>query len=267
MRQMQRQVRNPAARHHAIQRELATRGVVSVEELSRRLGASPATIRRDLAALEDGGRLQRTHGGAAVLMERPAETAFAVREAEAGEAKRAIAAAALPLLPPGGSVFMNDGSTVMALAREIVAAGIELFVATPAINVAAKLAESRSVTACLLGGVVGEASLATSGHFAESMVDQINADLALISPDGFSLRHGLTFSHARDAALARRMIARSARCVALVTAAKLNRVGRIVGTGTTEVAVVVTDCADAAITGAFLEHGIEVVAAADGAAR
>lgn len=267
MREMQRQVRNPAARHHAIQRELATRGVVSVDELSRSLGASPATIRRDLAALEDGGRLQRTHGGAAVLLERPAETAFAVREAEASEAKRAIAAAALRLLPAGGTVFLNDGSTVMALAREIVAAGIELFVATPAINVAAKLAESRNVTACLLGGFVGEASLATSGHFAESMADQINADLALISPDGFSLRHGLSFSHARDAALAQRMIARSARCVALVTAAKLHRVGRIVGTAASDVAVIVTDSTDAAVTGALAEHGIEVVAAADGPGR
>jgi DeoR/GlpR family transcriptional regulator of sugar metabolism len=261
---MERQIRNPAARHHAIQRELGVRGVVSVDELSRLLGASPATIRRDLAALEESGRVQRTHGGAAVPIERPAETAFAVREAEASGAKRAIAAAALPLLPAGGTVFMNDGSTVMALAREIVAAGIELFVATPAINVAAKLAESRRVTACLLGGFVGEASLATSGHFAEAMADAINADLALISPDGFSLRHGLTFSHARDAALARRMIARSARCVALVTAAKLHRVGRIGGTEAAKVATVVTDSTDATITRAFADHGVEVIVAGDG---
>lgn len=41
-----------------------TRGHVHVEQLAADLGVSPATIRRDLAALDHESLLRRTHGGA-----------------------------------------------------------------------------------------------------------------------------------------------------------------------------------------------------------
>jgi DeoR family transcriptional regulator of aga operon len=42
---------------------LAQNGSVSVTELSEGLQASPASIRRDLQALEEQQLLKRTHGG------------------------------------------------------------------------------------------------------------------------------------------------------------------------------------------------------------
>ena len=39
-------------------------GSVSVQELSRKMGVSEITIRRDLASLERDGKLLRVHGGA-----------------------------------------------------------------------------------------------------------------------------------------------------------------------------------------------------------
>jgi DeoR/GlpR family transcriptional regulator of sugar metabolism len=214
-------------------------------------------------------RVERTHGGAAVPVERPAEQAFAVREAQEIEAKRAIAAAAVALLEPGSTVFLNDGSTVMSLAREIVARRLRLFVATPALNVATRLAESAAVTACLLGGFVRETSLATWGPFAERMLEQINADLALLSPDGFSLRHGLSFAQAEDAAIARKMMQQASRCVALVTGSKLSRVGRISAAPATAVQTLVTDRIEPALRERLEARGIAVVvaeAASDAAA-
>jgi len=55
---------------HAAEREavildaLRGTGFVSYRELETRLDASPATIRRDLTRLEEGGRIVRVHGGA-----------------------------------------------------------------------------------------------------------------------------------------------------------------------------------------------------------
>src|SRR5262245_16806902 len=69
--QMQSRIRNPAARRLAIRRALTARGAVSVDELCREFDASPATIRRDLAALRDQALIERTFGGAAVPVERP----------------------------------------------------------------------------------------------------------------------------------------------------------------------------------------------------
>src|SRR5688572_29317137 len=69
--------RNPIARRRALRRELTVRGSVSVAELSQVLGASAATVRRDLEALSREGVLERSYGGAAVRSTRPAEEALA----------------------------------------------------------------------------------------------------------------------------------------------------------------------------------------------
>ncbi len=262
---MEPRIRNPVARRLAIRRALTAREAVSVDELCREFDASPATIRRDLAALRDDALIERTFGGATVRAERPAEQAFAIRDQQDVEAKRRIAEAALQLLEPGSTVFLNDGSTVMSIAREIVAAGRELFVATPAVNVAAKLSESPAVTVCLLGGFVSQTSLATSGPFAEAMAAQINADLALISPDGISATHGITFSHAHDAALARRLIAQSRRAVAVATGAKFQRVGRITAAAAADIDLVITDAIDGAMASELNDVGIDLIVA-DGSA-
>lgn len=53
-----------AERKEAILRELRLRGSLAVAEFSDRIGISPITLRRDLADLEQAGRLTRVHGGA-----------------------------------------------------------------------------------------------------------------------------------------------------------------------------------------------------------
>jgi DeoR/GlpR family transcriptional regulator of sugar metabolism len=53
-------------RHQLTLRTLRSGGPAAVTDLSKRLGVSPATIRRDLAKLEEEGLLTPVHGGAAV---------------------------------------------------------------------------------------------------------------------------------------------------------------------------------------------------------
>lgn len=204
------------------------------------LSASPATIRRDLAVLEAEGALARTHGGAAVQVARMAEQDFAQRELMDVEEKQRIAEAAVRLIPPQSTVFMNDGSTIMAVARALVSAGTEAFVATPAVNVATKLAESPAVTSCLLGGYVQTTSLATSGHFTEAMAAQINADFAIISADAVSAECGVAFAHPHDASLAQKMMGQSRETIIVATARKLNMRDRITAAPLSKVAKLIT---------------------------
>jgi DeoR/GlpR family transcriptional regulator of sugar metabolism len=251
--------RNPAQRQGEIKRLLLARGALSVEELCGLVSASPATIRRDLAHLQEALGIERTHGGAAIQALRPAEQNFAWRESQDVEEKRAIAEAALALITPGSTIFMNDGSSIMAIARAIVASGIELFVATPAVNVATTLAENPKATVCLLGGFVRRTSLATSGPFAEAMAAQINADLALISPDGLSPEHGLTFTHATDAALAKCMAGKARRTIAIAVAAKLRRAERIAALPLSAVADVITGCQDMTLLQSLRKRGVWLI--------
>lgn len=250
--------RNPALRRSEIRKLLLARESLSVDELCDLLQASPATIRRDLAHLQDSLGIERTHGGAAMQSVRPAEQNFAYRESLDAEEKRAIAEAALAAIPSGSTIFMNDGSSIMAIAKAIVAAGIEIFVATPAVNVATKLAENPKATVCLLGGFVRQTSLATSGPFAEAMAAQINADLAFISPDGLGAESGLTFTHTDDAALAKCMAGRAQRVIAIAVAAKLRRTERIGALSLAAVSEIITGCDDAAILQGLRRSGAKL---------
>lgn len=219
--------RNPIARRHTLRKEIAQRGAVSVAELSSLLNASPATIRRDLKALDAEGVLRKGYGGASVRAMRPAEEALAVRQRKFVTEKQAIANAAIGLIKSGDTVFLNDGSTILALARAIALTDLEIFIATPAVNIAEILADNSSITVCLLGGLMRQTSHATGGHFALSVVNQINADLAFLSCDAFSLTDGMCFTHPDDAAVAARMSAKATRTIGLVHVAKLDWKARI----------------------------------------
>lgn len=253
--------RNPIARRRILRRELAVRGAVSVAELSDILGASAATIRRDLDALAREGVVERGHGGAVARTLRPAEEALAVRERKDIDEKQAIAHAATALIKPGDTVFLNDGSTIMALARELAAADLELFVVTSAVNVAHLLVENQRLTVCLLGGFVRRSSLATSGSFAESMLEQFNADVALLSSDGFSVGEGMSYSNADDALVSRKMALRAKRCIALVTSPKFTWNARLTGVPIGEIDDLVTDALPAELQGHLSDAGVSVIEA------
>lgn len=262
---MSEQTRSPLLRRRALERELAIRGAASVSELCRLLGASPATIRRDLAALEDEGAIKRGYGGASARGVRPAEEALAVREQKHVDAKRSIARAAVRLIGAGDTLFLNDGSSILALARELAASDIEAFVATPAVNLPGILMANPGISICLLGGFIRATSLATGGPFAERMVEQINADLAILSCDAFNATDGMCFMNAEDAALARKMISKAKRRVALVHSAKFAWRARISAVPLADLDVLVTESLPPEVNGELQRAGIEVVLAGPGA--
>ena len=104
---------------HAVLLRLLREGVTSVEDLAAQSGVSASTVRRDLARLREAGEVARTYGGAMVtpFHERPVGDSARHRVA----AKSAIALRARPLVPPGGRVFLDAGTTCAALARLVAA--------------------------------------------------------------------------------------------------------------------------------------------------
>lgn len=255
-------VYSPAERRMAIQRQVMLEGAVTVEALSRQLAASVATIRRDLNALEKEGSIRRTHGGAVISAPRGADQAFALRERIDAEEKRLIARRALDFIEPDQTLMMNDGSTILALAREIVAAAMPMMVVTAGVNIATCLSESPSVSAYLLGGLVRHRTLGTSGAFAEQMLAAFNADIALIAAEGFSPQAGLTYSYESDATLARMMSEHAGTTTVLATSRKLDHSDRITALPAKAIDRLITDCTDPAMIGPYADLGIEVVSAA-----
>src|SRR5262249_3618226 len=105
-------------RHNEIVRRLRAAGSVSVGELAEAFGGSHETIRRDLKLLADQGHLDVVHGGAA--RRGMIEPAIAQRVAENADGKAAIARVAAELVPDGGSVLLDSGTTTAAIALDLV---------------------------------------------------------------------------------------------------------------------------------------------------
>ena len=111
---------DPAAvRRQGLARLLSARGFVRVADASAELGVSEVTIRGDLSALARDGRAVRVHGGAMpvdpLVRESPVES---TRDQDAA-AKRAIGVAAARNISSGDCVYLDAGSTALAVAEAL----------------------------------------------------------------------------------------------------------------------------------------------------
>lgn len=248
-----------ANRHVLIRRQLLVDGVVNVESLAQTLNVSVATIRRDLSILEDEGSVRRTHGGATDPHLRGGDQEFAQREQIDSDAKRLIARAALELIEHDQTLFMNDGSTLLALARELVLSDLSLTVATSGVNIATALSENPEISTYLAGGLVRHKTRGTTGDFVEQMLSSINADVAFISAEGFSVEEGLTYSYEVDAKIARVMYTKAKSSVILATNRKIGQRDRITAVPASAIDVLITNNLDQSEIRTFQDLGIKVI--------
>src|SRR6266404_4015518 len=102
----------PEERQKRIEEHLQKVEFASLDELAQQVGASPSTVRRDLAVLEAGGVLNRTHGGARLLNPKSDEFAFSNRDTHQLDEKEAIGKACAELVHPNQTVILDAGTTV-----------------------------------------------------------------------------------------------------------------------------------------------------------
>jgi DeoR family transcriptional regulator of aga operon len=211
-----------SARLSAILERLADGGSVDVGELAEELSASPATIRRDLAALERQRLLARTHGGAvahAVSYELPLRYK-GVRHAEE---KRRIAEAAAAIVSEGMAVGLTGGTTATEVARAL-ADRQQLTIVTNALNIASELGVRPNIKLIVTGGLARSQSHELSGPIAEASLVGLNLDLAFIGVDGIDARAGCTTHEEVEAHTNSVMLAHSKRVVIVADSSKIGKV-------------------------------------------
>lgn len=258
---MDRKKTTPTDRRAEIKNRLLIDGSLSVEALASELDVSVATIRRDLTVLEDTGFVQRTHGGAMVGTPQGADIAFSLREQTDREAKRFMARTAIGLIDTESTFFLNDGSTMLALARELAVLDLHMTVVSCGINVATTLSENPSIRTYLTGGEVRHRTLGTTGNFVDHMLSEVHADIAFIAAESVCANEGMTFSYEEDAVIARKMNERASRTVAMATARKLTGWDRFTALRPNVIDQLITDCEDPSILRPFTDAGIEVLVA------
>ncbi len=202
---------------------LRTRPGIKVTELAQQLGVSEGTIRNDLAALAESKQLTRVRGGAVVNDAAPvSHPPFASRARVRAAAKQHIARRAAELIEDGDAILLDASSTVYALVP-FLQNRQDLTVITNGIEVARALAQNRSNTVILVGGVLGPEGTSVTGLLSEQILKDLHIKTAFVSCYGFSLA-GLTEVDLHEAQIKSRMIASAGTVVALIDASKFGKV-------------------------------------------
>lgn len=94
-------------------------GFVSVTELTRRLGVSDMTVRRDLRKLAHQGKVRIVHGGVSALTTSPHSPAFTGRAEEHAAGKRAIGEAVARELSMRATIAVDAGTTTYAVVQAL----------------------------------------------------------------------------------------------------------------------------------------------------
>ncbi len=141
-------------RHRIILSAVQERAVVTVQDVMEYTGASEATIRRDIAALADEGRLRKVRGGAEAIHPAGALSARSFRQNQSVNLaqKRAIARAAVELCHEGEAVIINGGTTTFQMVHYLT--GHQLQVLTNSFAISEHLLKHSRCTVMVPAGTV-----------------------------------------------------------------------------------------------------------------
>jgi DeoR family transcriptional regulator of aga operon len=208
-----------AERLDGILARLASDGSVSVRELTETMGASSATVRRDLRLLEQQKLLSRSHGGAVsngVLYELPVR----YRGGQHAEEKGRVADAAAERIADAQTVGLTGGTTTTEVARRL--RDRTLTVVTNAVNIASELVISETIRLVLTGGVARPQSYELIGPLADRTLEGVNVDVMFLGVDGVNAS-GATTHDEIEAQTNRKMVERAARVIVVCDSSKIGR--------------------------------------------
>lgn len=252
-------------RRWAILQEVQQRGRIRVAELSRQLGLSEVAIRRHLRQLEEAGLLRRVHGGAQALTPGGHSSVFEARLLQNGAVKQALGRAAAALIDPGASVFLDSGTTILEVARQLstlaAEGGAGLTVLTRSLAIAAEIRTQRRIRLIVVGGVYVHDFDDFVGPQVSQTLQEVHADILFIGTDGVDGERGFTTDNVLEANLYKD-IARCAERVVVVTDSSKVGVTKVQTTlAFSDIHTFVTDnAAPPEFLEMLRERGIEVIA-------
>ena len=208
-----------------IMKLLSQQRTATVQELCEALDASESTIRRDLNELDRLGKVNKVHGGATLpdSQFRADEPTMAAKESLAVAEKRAIANAAAALITAEDFVYLDAGSTTLALARAVSGPALDAAYVTNGVAHARLLAQ-KGCRVYLPGGLLRPQTEAIVGAPAVSSIQQYNFTKAFMGANGVALEAGFTTPDPEEAAVKAAAVRRARETWYLVDDSKFGRV-------------------------------------------
>ncbi|HBM60580.1 DeoR/GlpR family DNA-binding transcription regulator [Salipiger marinus] len=214
-------------RQTVILEQVAETGYVTIEALAARFGVSTQTVRRDIIALAESGRLQRFHGGAGPVGATEAARLDHGAKREIGRPEKAIVGRrAAAMVPDGAAVFLDVGTTIEACAREL--ARRQGFVVFTNSMRAAMEFDPALHEVHVLGGRMAGRDGSLVGEGVVEMLRNVRLDVALIACSAVEEGGQVMDFDLSKIAVKRAAMAASNRSLLLATRSKFGR--RALGT-------------------------------------
>lgn len=249
-------------RQNHILAALQDRGRVEIAQLSDELGVSSVTIRADLGRLEAAQLLRRVRGGAVAVYTSRYDASADVTTPPNLKQKERIVGAALDRVYDGMTIFLSSGSTAEVLAARMPPTITDLVVATNSINVARILGEHPGVSVIVTGGTLRSKVNSLVAPLGDVLLQEINADLGLLSASGVDLDRGFTNASWAEAEVTKAMVRAAKEVIFLADHSKVGHVASARIVGLPEADRLITDSgAPASFLREAREKGLDVITA------
>jgi DeoR/GlpR family transcriptional regulator of sugar metabolism len=196
----------PIDRREAINQTIQSRGEIHLSELAELFpDVSSMTLRRDLESLERQGLVVRTRGGGKVHgpLSMIKEAAYTQRQVTNATPRWRS--------PTSGPAGRGRALDLHRLRHDLhvfcpAPIGHQLFVLTPAPNIALELAKNANIKVNLTGGQLNRETLTLTGFNATEYVKSLNIDYAFMAASAFSPDSGFSCGDYYEAELKRLII-------------------------------------------------------------
>ncbi len=255
-------------RHSQILARIREVGEASVQDLSDWLSVSPATIRRDLNALGESGRLQRVRGGGrsaprtanSERIEEPDELPFQEVAKASHISKTRVARRAAQLVADGDIVLLDIGTTTALIAREL--RGRPVTVVTASVAVLDELRDDPAVELVLLGGTLRRSYHSLVGPITEAGLQRLRASIAFVGTSGIAHDGTVLDTTIVEVPIKRAILQSAAHIVLVADETKFPGTGLLSVCGAEDFQTLVTsERSDPETLAALTDLGIEVIQA------
>ncbi len=190
---------------------------VSLRELSLRFpDVSEMTLRRDVEALEAAGEVIRVRGGA-----------------------RSVKFIPRTGVEAGRSIFLDSGSTLRQLPAYVPEGRFSFTTTDP--KLAVDLLMTGTSVVNMVGGRLERDNQTVTGLQATRFLNDVNVDIAFLTPAGVSLENGFTVGSFNECELKRIVAEKARRVVVLVDSSKIGKSLPYTFCGVENVDVLITD--------------------------
>lgn len=229
-------------RQRIILGEIADRPVLTVAQIVELTGASEATIRRDINALHQEGRLRKVRGGAEALHP-PQLVGIGGRHFSASSGmniaeKRAIAKAAVDLCEDGESIIINGGSTTYRMVDYLLSHRMQIL--TNSFAIAETLLKSSKNTIILPGGAVYREQSLILSPFDNDVTRNFYARRMFMSAAGVSA-HGVMESDPLLIQAEQKLINQADELILLVDSSKFENRSPLILCPLDRLSMIITD--------------------------